>query len=78
MTRNPRAPAGDARRFVPAGGQDPVHVDVANDDSVRYWAQRFAVAPEAVRRAVDAVGPLAYAVERFLEAHPGESTPRAS
>ena len=71
MTRPPHRPRGDARRFVPAEDQDHVHIDVARDDDVRYWARRFAVAPEAVRHAVDAVGPLAYAVERFLEAHAG-------
>ena len=52
-----------------AAGRDQVHIDVGREEDVRYWSERLAVDADTLRRAVAAVGPLAYAVERFVEAH---------
>jgi len=68
----PPDPAPPHPRYAGMAARDHVHIDVGRDDDVRYWAERFAVDAPTLRRAVAAVGPLAYAVERFLEAraHP--------
>jgi hypothetical protein len=55
-------------RYAGAADRDQVHIDLARDDDVRYWSQRLAVDEATLRRAVAAAGPLAYAVERFVEA----------
>ena len=42
-------------------------VNVNDADDVRYWTERFGVDEDALRHAVDQVGPSAEAVARQLE-----------
>lgn len=50
------------------GGQDRKRIDVHQNHELRDWADRFGVTTEALRRAVQAVGDRADAVERHLRA----------
>lgn len=61
-------------RYAGMAARDHVHIDVRRDEDVRYWSQRLAVDAQTLRDAVAAVGPLAYAVERHLEAHGRSAT----
>ena len=48
------------------GGLDLGRIDIADDYDLRLWADRFGVDKERLRKAVQAVGDRADAVERFL------------
>lgn len=48
------------------GKQDRLRINVNQDHEVRDWASTFGVTPEALRAAVQAVGPLAADVEKHL------------
>jgi len=45
---------------------DRTRVDVDQPQARRYWAQRFGVTEEELRKAVETVGPKAALVERCL------------
>jgi len=48
------------------GPPDPSRVDVDRPQDRRYWAHRFGVSEEELRKAVETVGPRAALVERCL------------
>jgi hypothetical protein len=48
------------------GAQDRSRINVEQSHEVRYWSQKFGVSEEELRKAVEAVGPMADAVERRL------------
>jgi hypothetical protein len=37
---------------------DPNRIDLGHDDEVRYWCREFRVTPDALRAAIDKVGPV--------------------
>ena len=45
---------------------DNQRINLNQEHEVRYWTQKFKVSREDLKRAVDAVGPMATAVERRL------------
>jgi hypothetical protein len=45
----------DPHKHAPA---DLTHIDIDHDDAVRYWCREFRVTPDALRSAVDKVGPM--------------------
>jgi hypothetical protein len=42
-------------RHAPA---DPTRINLEHDDEVRYWCIEFRITPDALRSAVDKVGPV--------------------
>jgi hypothetical protein len=48
------------------GPQDRSRINVNQTHEVRYWSQKLGVSEEELRKAVEAVGPMADAVERRL------------
>jgi hypothetical protein len=50
-----------------AGGQDRTRINLSEDYEVRDWSRKFGVSPEELRRAVEAVGNEAAAVEAHLK-----------
>lgn len=48
------------------GGQDRARINLDEDYEVRDWAKKFGVTPEALRKAVAAVGDRAEAVQAHL------------
>ena len=48
------------------GRADRKRIDVNQDYECRYWAEKFAVSPDEVKRAVLKVGPMAEDVAREL------------
>jgi hypothetical protein len=53
------------------GGQDRKRIDVHQDYELRDWAAKFGVTPDELRRAVQAVGDQADAVEKHLRGRSG-------
>jgi hypothetical protein len=49
------------------GPQDSSRVNVNEDYEVQYWTSKFNCSKEELKRAVDAVGPMADKVEAFLK-----------
>jgi hypothetical protein len=48
------------------GGADRKRIDISQDYECRHWAQKFGVSPDALKRAVQKVGPMADDVAREL------------
>ena len=48
------------------GGADRKRINVDQDYELRHWSEKFGVSPDELRRAVQAVGPMADAVEQHL------------
>ena len=48
------------------GPQDRSRININQSHEVRYWSQKLGVSEEELRKAVEAVGPMADAVERRL------------
>jgi len=48
------------------GQQDRIRINTSEDYEVRDWAQKFGVTEEALRKAVERVGPMAEDVRREL------------
>ena len=48
------------------GGADRKRIDVSQDYECRQWAEKFGVSPDALKRAVQKVGPMADDVAREL------------
>ena len=55
------------------GPQDGKRINMNQEYEVKYWMERFDVSRERLQLAVDAVGPMADAVERRLVGKLGES-----
>jgi hypothetical protein len=49
------------------GGQDRARISLSEDYEVRDWSRKFGVTPDELRRAVEAVGNDAKAVEAHLK-----------
>jgi hypothetical protein len=49
------------------GGQDRARINLGEDYEVRDWSRKFGVSPEELKRAVEAVGNDAAAVEAHLK-----------
>ena len=49
-----------------SGGQDRTKINVNEDYERRDWSKRFGVTPARLKKAVEAVGPQASAVEKHL------------
>lgn len=45
---------------------DRQRINVNQEHEVRYWTQRLGVTPEELRKAVEAVGPMADTVEQHV------------
>ena len=45
---------------------DDLLINMNQEYEIRYWTQKFKVSREDLRRAIDAVGPMAAAVEKRL------------
>lgn len=54
-----------------SGGQDRQRINVHQDHELRDWAAKFGVSADALRRAVQAVGDRADAVEAHLRSGSG-------
>jgi len=50
------------------GPQDGQRINMNEDYEVRYWTKKLGVSEEELQRAVDAVGPMADAVQKRLSA----------
>jgi len=50
-----------------AGGQDRTRINVHEEYELRDWSKKFGVSPEELKRAVNAVGTSADAVEAHLK-----------
>ena len=48
------------------GGQDRDRINVNEDYELRDWSQKFGVTPEALRKAVQKVGPMVVDVKKEL------------
>jgi hypothetical protein len=48
------------------GRQDDERINVEQDHEVGYWAEKFGVSPERLRKAVQAAGPMVKDVRRHL------------
>ena len=48
------------------GPQDRSRISLSQDFEVRYWSQRFGIDEDALRIAVEDVGPSVEAVEQYL------------
>ena len=48
------------------GPQDRSRISLEQDHEVRYWSQRFGIDEDALRIAVEDVGPSVEAVEQYL------------
>lgn len=48
--------------------QDAQRVNINEDYELRYWAEKFGVSPEQLKKVVRRVGPMADDVERALSA----------
>ena len=48
------------------GPQDRSRISLGQDYEVRYWSQRFGIDEDALRIAVEDVGPSVEAVEQYL------------
>ena len=48
------------------GPQDRARISLEQDHEVRYWSQRFGIDEDALRIAVEDVGPSVEAVEQYL------------
>jgi hypothetical protein len=48
------------------GGQDRKRIDVSQDYECRFWAEKFGVSADELKRAVQKVGPMADDVARSL------------
>ena len=46
--------------------QDRARINIHEEHERRYWTQKFGVSDEALKRAVEAVGPSAEAVAKHL------------
>lgn len=53
------------------GPQDRSRISLEQDYEVRYWSQRFGINEEALRTAVEDVGPAVSAVEQYLASREG-------
>ena len=48
------------------GPQDRARISLEQDHEVRYWSQRFGIDEDALRAAVEDVGPSVQDVEQYL------------
>jgi hypothetical protein len=48
------------------GQQDRSRINLSQEHEVRYWSQKFGCTEDELRKAVEAVGPNAAAVEKSL------------
>lgn len=48
------------------GPQDRSRISLSQDFEVRYWSQRFGIDEQALREAVEDVGPAVQDVEQYL------------
>ena len=48
--------------------QDGKRINLSEAYEIHYWSEKYGVSPEELQHAVDAVGPMAVAVERLLKA----------
>lgn len=55
--------------------EDRTRIDLRLEHERLYWCKKFQVTPEQLREAVEAAGPLAGAVQRYLQLH-GARAPR--
>ncbi|WP_140909285.1 DUF3606 domain-containing protein [Cognatiluteimonas lumbrici] len=53
------------------GPQDRSRISLEQDYEVRYWSQRFGIDEDALRSAVEDVGPSVDEVERYLASREG-------
>ncbi|HEY1328373.1 MAG TPA: DUF3606 domain-containing protein [Casimicrobiaceae bacterium] len=56
------------------GPQDRQRIDIHQEHEVRYWTQKLGVTPDELREAVEAVGPMADAVEQRVRGRSGRGT----
>ena len=56
------------------GQQDRSRINVNQDHELRYWSEKFGVSQDELRKAVEAVGPVADDVERRLRGSHGRGT----
>ena len=56
------------------GTQDRQRIDIHQEHEVRYWTQKLGVTPDELREAVEAVGPMADAVEQRVRGRSGRGT----
>lgn len=49
------------------GGQDRTRINVNEDYELRHWSAKFGVTPDELKKAVNAVGTSAEAVEAHLK-----------
>ena len=48
---------------------DNLRINLSQEYEIRYWTQKFKVSREDLRKAVEAVGPMASAVEQRLRSN---------
>jgi hypothetical protein len=58
------------------GDGDRKRINVEQEYEVRYWTEKLGVTPEQLRAAVEAVGPIAEAVEQHIRERSGKSHSR--
>ncbi len=56
------------------GRQDRARIDIHQEHELRHWSQKFGVSHDELRKAVEAVGPMADDVERRLRGQHGRGT----
>ncbi len=56
------------------GRQDRARIDVHQQHELRHWSHKFGVTEDELRKAVEAVGPMADDVERRLRGQHGRGT----
>lgn len=56
------------------GPRDRERIDIHQDHEVRYWTDKFGITAEELREAVQAVGPMADAVEQRVRGRTGRGT----
>lgn len=54
-----------------AGSPDRDRISLGQEHEVQYWTKALGVSPEQLQKAVQAVGPTAEAVRRYLGRPPG-------
>ena len=53
------------------GQQDRSRINVNQEHEVRYWSEKLGITPDELKQAVEAVGPMADAVEQRVRGRGG-------
>jgi hypothetical protein len=56
------------------GTQDRQRIDIHQEHEIRYWTEKLGVSADELRAAVEAVGPMADAVEQRVRGRSGRGT----